>query len=150
MIDWTIRVTRLLQYASILTLFGSAVFCLYGRQVEAIGVPGKHWAWPRSVLLVAPAVGIVATFGWLMAEAESLTGTWTSWGAVLMSTRFGAIAALRAGLLALLLVTALISPAAKVLWMITAVVSAVGSRKLRMDGPWVDRHGFCGSPASRR
>ena len=63
MIDWTLSVTRLLQFASILMLFGSAVFCLYGRELEAIGVPRQHWAWPRSVLLVARAVGIVATFG---------------------------------------------------------------------------------------
>jgi hypothetical protein len=43
-------------------------------------------------LLIAPAIGIAATLAWLMAEAESLTGTWASWGAVLTSTRFGAIA----------------------------------------------------------
>ena len=57
MIDWTLSVTRLLQFASILMLFGSAVFCLYGRELEAIGVPGQHWAWPRSVLLVPPRAG---------------------------------------------------------------------------------------------
>ena len=63
MIDWTLSVTRLLQFASILMLFGSAVFCLYGREVGAIGVLDPPWTWPRSVLLVARAVGIVATFG---------------------------------------------------------------------------------------
>lgn len=92
MIDWTISVTRLLQFASILMLFGSAVFCLYGSELKAIGVPRQYWAWPRSILLIAPAIGIAATLAWLMAEAESLTGTWASWGAVLTSTRFGAIA----------------------------------------------------------
>lgn len=150
MIDWTLSVTRLLQFASILMLFGSAVFCLYGRELEAIGVPGQHWAWPRSVLLVAPAVGIVATFGWLMAEAESLTGTWTSWGAVLMSRRFGAIAALRAGLAGVIAryrpdLASREGPMddCSCLW-------RCGRRKLCVDRPWVDRHRFGGSAASWR
>lgn len=125
MIDWTLSVTRLLQFASTLMLFGSAVFCLYGMPVEAIGVSGQHWAWPRSILLVASAVGIVATIGWLMAEAQSLTGTWTSWAAMLIATRFGAIAALRAGLLGLLFGAALIWPPAKGLWMIATVFGGV-------------------------
>jgi len=144
MIDWTLSVTRLLQFASILMLFGSAVFCLYGRELEAIGVPRQHWAWPRSVLLVAPAVGIVATFGWLMAEAESLTGTWTSWGAVLMSTRFGAIACVRAALLGLLFVAALIWPPAKGLWMIATVIGGVVVASFAWTG-----HGSIGIGSAR-
>ncbi len=125
MIDWTLSVTRLLQFASTLTLFGVAAFRLYEREAEAIDVPGQHWAWPRSILLVAPTVGILGTFAWLMAEAESLTGTWTSWGTVLISTRFGAIAAVRAALLGSLLVSALIWAPAKGLWMMAGVLGGV-------------------------
>jgi hypothetical protein len=45
MIDWTLSVTRLLQFASILMLFGSAVFCLYGRAL-AHSTP-----WPASGIM---------------------------------------------------------------------------------------------------
>jgi len=121
-IDGVLSAARLLQFAASLMLFGSALFCLYGRKVEASAVPGQQWAWTRPFLLIGSALGLVATIAWLMPEAKSLTGTWISWSDVLTQTRFGRVAALRAVLLAVLFAASALGRPAKRLWLIAALM----------------------------
>ena len=140
MIDGVLSAARLLQFAASLMLFGSALFCLYGRPVETTDLSGGHWAWTRSLLLIASATGLVATIAWLMPEAKSLTGTWTSWSDVLTQTRFGRVAALRALLLAVLFAAAALGRPAKRLWITAAILGGTVVASFAWTG-----HGSMGS-----
>jgi copper resistance protein D len=102
-IDWALRGARLLQFASTLVLFGSALFLLYGYRSSAADAspPEPMPSWVQALLAWASAVGVASALAWLLAEAILLTGTWTSWRDVLTGTRLGAALAVRAALLAL-------------------------------------------------
>ena len=105
MTAWTIA-ARLTQFAAVLLLFGSASFLLYAGRPATLGSPPAP-AWLRWVWPLAAATGAIATLVWLCAEAASLTGSWTALAEVVTGTRFGAVAVLRALLLALVLAAGL-------------------------------------------
>jgi copper resistance protein D len=93
-VDSALGVARLCQYAATLTLFGSALFFLYGLPAH-----GDRSVWPRFLLAVAAAVGLVAIYAWLSAEAACLTGAWSAVLEIVAQTRFGKVAVVRGGLL---------------------------------------------------
>jgi copper resistance protein D len=104
---------RLLQFAAVLLLFGSASFLLYAGpptrprtradgHASAPGTAWLRWVWPLAAL-----TGMTATLAWLSAEAASLTGSWTALADVVTGTHFGAVAVLRTLLLAVALAASL-------------------------------------------
>lgn len=115
---------RLLQFASTLVLFGSALFFLYGWQrTTSVQATGPFWA--RRLLAVACALGIASALGWLLAETVALAGIWSAWPDVVTGTRFGEILAVRAGLLVLSLAVTLTVRPGRALWIITSVLGAL-------------------------
>ncbi len=104
MIEWALRGARLLQFASTLVLFGSALFLLYGYRSGAPAAappPEREPSWIQALLLWTSLVGVASAIAWLLSESMLLTDTWTSWRDVLIGTQLGMVLALRAGLLAL-------------------------------------------------
>jgi putative copper resistance protein D len=124
-IDWVVGATRLLQFASGLGLFGSALFSLYGATAEASSptrIGDTERAASQSPWLLTAVVGLASTLAWLSSEAASLTGEWTAVGTLLTETRFGRIAALRAGLFALALLACLVVRQTKVLAIVVSIL----------------------------
>jgi putative copper resistance protein D len=126
-----IVLTRALQLAPALILFGSLLFTRYGLDPGHAPPP----SWLRPLLLVTAALASLATAGWLLAEAASfdddpqrLLPAWATLQIVLFQTRFGAVALLRSLLLAvsfLLLLPAL--TAARLRWVLASAAVAVAS-----------------------
>ena len=104
-----------------------------------------RWPWPRSLLLISSVVAIVATTGWLMAEARALSGTWTGLGLIVSGTRFGRVTALRLGLLALSTITALVLPARRSLWLAETLIGGAAVATFAWTG-----HGTLDSGAAGR
>ena len=128
MLDWAIVAARMLQYASVLTLFGSSLFFLYGLDVEPTSAPVPHQVWPRRILLIASIGALAASMLWLMAETASLTGDaknavdWASLWSIVSDTGFGRSGALRMGALALSAMLLLVLPNSRRLWTLQALL----------------------------
>ena len=127
---WALSGARLFQFASTLVLFGSAIFSLYG--CPDARTPER--AWPRWLLPLAAAIGIISTLAWLSAEAASLTGTWTALDAVVNGTRFGQILALRGLLLTLTLIVCFIVKSAKALDILVSILGGLSVASFAWTG----------------
>jgi len=64
---------------------------------------GPKRLWVRPLFLIAAASGVASGIGWLLAEANLLSGSWSGWAEVLSKTRFGQALGIRVALLALCL-----------------------------------------------
>ncbi|HUN76984.1 MAG TPA: copper homeostasis membrane protein CopD [Steroidobacteraceae bacterium] len=95
MIDAVLILARLLQFTSTLALFGSALFLLYAAPAHGAHEPQPAPTVLRALMLLAAVTGVVSGLAWLSAEADLLTGAWTSVIAVVTGTRFGMVLALR-------------------------------------------------------
>ena len=128
MLDWAIVAARMLQYACVLTLFGSALFFLYGLDMEPTSAPVPYHVWPRRILLIASIGALAASMPWLMAETASLTGDaknaldWPSLWSIVSDTGFGRSGALRVGALALSATLLLVLPNSRRLWGLQALL----------------------------
>ena len=122
---------RLLLFASILVLFGTSLFLLYGIEADTAAAPPEQRAWPRRLLLTAACVALLASAGWLVVETASVTGDpvlpidWSGLHSVVMDTRFGAIAFARILLLVLSVAGLLVMRASRGLWMTEAILAGV-------------------------
>lgn len=110
--------TRFVQFVCALGLFGFAAW----QQLQRWGGVDRDSSvlpvrWVLAIYTAGCLLGAAGTVGWLCAEAQLLAGDWRAVGAVIASTRFGAVAVLRA---ALLLVSA------PIVWV----------RRARGDAPW--------------
>jgi putative copper resistance protein D len=122
--EWVLSGARLLQFASTLVLFGSALFFLYGWQrTTSVRAPAPSWA--RPLLAGTSALGVGSAIGWLLAETVALAGVWSAWRDVVTGTRFGEILAARTGLLALSLAATLAMRPGRTLWTIASVLGAL-------------------------
>ena len=149
-LDSLLVAARLLQFASILVLFGMSLFLLYGIEPGAACAPLGPWAWPRRLLWVAASVAFLASIGWLIAETASVTGhaalpmDWAGLHSVVAATRFGAITFGRIVLLGVLVVAIPAIPASRGLWSIAAALGAVLAASFVGTG-----HGTLGEGAAR-
>jgi putative copper resistance protein D len=103
--------TRWLQLAPTLILFGAALFACYGLD---LGRSKPQPGWLRPLLQSSAGLALLATGGWLLVEASSFaddpaTPLWETVRIVLLETHFGLFALLRLLLLAGLLVTVALS-----------------------------------------
>jgi putative copper resistance protein D len=124
--DGFVVLARWLQLAAALVLFGAAVFARYGLNPQ-------RWTgawWLRPLLLIGAAVALLATGGWLLAEAASFADepqqplVWSTVRVVVFETRFGAMALLRLLLLAMMLVVLLAAPMRRALLGLAALAAA--------------------------
>lgn len=136
MLDWAAVAARLFQLASVLTLFGSALFVLYANRTGVVAGrtavarhtgPGTWWA------LVA-LIGLGSALAWLAAEAASLTGDWTALETVARETRFGRVMAVRAGLLMVCLFVCLIVRSGRPLAVVVSAIGAVAVASIAWTG----------------
>jgi len=96
---------RFVQFACALSVFGLAAWQRARLRATPAPAGGEEPRW-LALYAVACLLGAAAGIGWLLAEAQTIGGTWTALGAVIVSTRFGAVGALRVALLALAALTA--------------------------------------------
>jgi putative copper resistance protein D len=97
---WLSELTRFLQFACVLSLFGIAAWLkVVPPAQEPSPRPGQSSGWPLAIYAAVGLLGAAATMGWLLAEARTIGGAWSAVGAVMASTRFGRVAVVRAGLL---------------------------------------------------
>lgn len=123
--------SRLLLFASTLILFGSSLFFLYGFDADGVNSIATRDGWARHLVLGVAVVALAAAILWLLAETAALTGAaseafrWSALSSVVLDTRFGRIAALRAAALALSLAVQLITRrSGKPLWIVQVGIAA--------------------------
>lgn len=144
---WPLVSARLLLLSSLLVLFGSSLFFLYG--LDETG-DDRREGWPSRLLVAAAAVALLASVGWLVAETASLTGQpllqieWASFQACAIQTRFGQITLARMGLVAVALSLAHILPRSRALCSVEAVLGGVALASLAWTG-----HGSLGEGTGR-
>ena len=149
-LDSLLVAARLLQFASILVLFGMSLFLLYGIEANAADAPLGSWAWPRRLLWVAVSAAFLASIGWLIAETAAVTGhpalpiDWAGLHSVVAETRFGAITFGRIVLLAVSMAALVAMPASRGLWGIEAALGTVLAVSFVGTG-----HGTLGEGAGR-
>lgn len=144
MIEGAFSLARLLHFASTLSLFGGGLFLLYGYRPQPDDkVQPNCSPWPRSLLLLATAIGVASALMWLAAEADLLTGAWTSVIAAVRQTRFGLILALRALALALLFLICLPLQSVRTLAAAATILGGLSVASLAWTG-----HGSVGSGLS--
>jgi putative copper resistance protein D len=141
-LDWSIIATRLLQFAAALILFGLSLFYLYGlggdgaagtdgANASPLPAPGTPSTPGRSLLLLAAGVALASTLLLIMAETAALSADSSdalrpsALMSVLSETRFGRLAALRVGWLALSIIAAVALPAGKRLWLVQSVFGGI-------------------------
>jgi len=100
LIDWALRAARLLQYAAVLGFVGVAAFHAGRNADPALSCDGASRRRLRGLLLCAAGAGFFGTAAWLALESMALTGQWSAWPQLILSTHFGRTAAVRAALLA--------------------------------------------------
>jgi len=116
--------TRFVQFACVLGLFGTAAWQMplgVGLELES-EAPEPHR--PLAVYAAGCLLGLAATIGWLFAEAKTIGGTWSAIGAVISSTRFGQVAAIRAALLLISIPVALFVRRSRGLWTVLGALTA--------------------------
>jgi copper resistance protein D len=147
-LDWAAVAARFFQLASVLTLFGSALFVLYANPagVAQGRAAAARRTWPRSGWVLAALIGVGSTLAWLAAEAASLTGDWTAIGTVVRETRFGHVMAARAGLLTLCLFACLFGRSERPL---AVIVSAIGAAAVASIA-WTGHGAMNSGPAGLR
>ena len=131
MFYWAVVAARLLQFTSVLVLFGSSLFYLYGFNAGAANVPPRRWAWPCRVLLIAAIVALLATIMWVMAETALLTDDaknavdpewlWT----IVWGSRIGRVYLLRLALLIISLVTLSLVVPRRIRWITQAIIGGL-------------------------
>jgi copper resistance protein D len=145
-LDWAAVAARFFQLASVLTLFGSALFVLYANRSGVM----EHRAavlrrtWPRSWWVLAALIGLGSTLAWLAAESASLTGDWTALGTVVRETRFGRVMAVRAGLLTVCLGACLFGRSDRPLAVIVSAISAAAVASIAWTGHGAMDSGLAG------
>ena len=148
-LDWPLGATRLVLFASLLVLFGSALFFLYGLDSTAQRA-ARRGAWPRGLLAASAVAGLLGSVGWLVAETASLMGQpllrmdWASLHAVATQTRFGRITLARIGLLAAALVLTRLLRDGRTLWATVAALGSIATASFAWTG-----HGSLGEGAGR-
>jgi putative copper resistance protein D len=128
MFYWAVVAARLLQFASVLVLFGSSLFYLYGFNAGA-AVPPRRWT--GHILLFASLVALFATIMWVMAETALLTDDaknaidpeWI-WS-ILWGSRIGKVHLLRLALLGISLVTLWLVSSQRSRWITQAVIGGM-------------------------
>ncbi len=142
MVSWTLCVARWLQLSSTVVVCGSALFFIYGYSPAAAGDTDLEpvASWPRSLLLMASAIGVASAVGWLSAEAATLTGNWGAWHDVMSGTRMGRVLVWRSGLLALAFTASAAFRPGRILW---SIVSTFGVLSI-VSFAWTG-HGSIGS-----
>jgi putative copper resistance protein D len=140
MFYWAVVTARLLQFTSILVLFGSSLFYLYGFNPGAANVPPRRWTWPCRVLLIASFVALLATIMWVMAETALLTDDaknavdpewlWTvAWG-----SRIGRVYLLRFALLIISLAALSLEVPRRMHWITQAIIGGLLVASLAWSG----------------
>ena len=147
---WPLVAARLVLFSSVLVVFGSSLFFLYGADPTVAVSGGERDLWPRHLLSASAAAGLLASVGWLVAETAILIGRpllridWASLQAVATQTRFGQITLARVVLLAAALVLARLLRASKALFTTEAVLGSVAVASFAWTG-----HGSLGEGNGR-
>ena len=147
---WVVVAARFLQFTSILVLFGSSLFYLYGLNAGAPNEPPGRWAWPQRTLLIASLTALLATILWVMAETAFLTEdvknaidpAWL-WS-ILWDSRIGRVYLLRIALLTISLVTLWFSWTPRIRWTTQAIIGGLLAGSLAWSGHGVRDHGLTG------
>jgi len=136
--DAVLGAARLLQYGCALTLFGVALFQLYG---HAPGAAPDHALarFPHRGLITAAVLGALSSLAWLSVTAASFTGDWTALLDVTTGTRIGSVLVLRALLFASLPVLCLMT-GGRLRWMLLAAGSGLATASFAWTG-----HGAAGT-----
>lgn len=146
---WPLIAARWVQFASVLVLFGSSVFFLYGLDPTAEGAARRD-VWPRQLLAASALAGLLASVSWLVAETASLMGQpplsidWASLQAMAIHTQFGQITLARIGLLAAALVLTRLLRGSRTLWATVAALAGLAAASFAWTG-----HGSLGEGAGR-
>ena len=143
MIDPVLGAARLLQFASVLVLFGAALFRLQAQRTGAEAGPAPASALYRWLLPSAALMGAASGLAWLSAEAHSLTDDWSAVGDVITGTSLGRILALRSALLISALVLYPLIPGGRPRWLILGAIGAAATASCAWTG-----HGAEGSGAA--
>src|SRR5579871_189294 len=106
MIALTVGV-RFVQFVCLLGLFGATTWQLTHPQAVP---PLPATAARRIVYAVLCLLGATATVGWLLIEAATITGRWSTLGSLLSAARFAQAAAARAVLLVIAALLSLLAP----------------------------------------
>ena len=147
---WVVVAARLLQFTSILVLFGSSLFYLYGFNAGAANEPPRRWAWPHRTLLIASLSALLATILWVMAETAFLTDdvknaidpVWL-WS-ILWDSRIGRVYLLRLALLTISLVTLWFLWPPRIRWTTQAIIGGLLAASFAWSGHGVRDHGLTG------
>lgn len=117
--------TRFVQFACSLGLFGTAAWqqvrVCSGLEPES---EGQGEGWPLAVYAAGCLLCAVATIGWLFAEANAIGDAWSVVGAVIASTHFGQVAAIRATLLLISAAVAWWGRRSRGLWVVLGALAA--------------------------
>jgi putative copper resistance protein D len=135
--------TRLVQYLAVSTVGGASLFFWYGFS------PGEA-KWPRRLVQIAAAAGVLGVAGWLMAKAAEFGSgpadavdpaqVW----AVAWDTSFGRAALARAGLLGVALALSLAPRPRPRLWMGLAALGLAASATFAWTGHGATDDGWAG------
>ena len=130
MLEWPHVLARFGQSVSTLLVFGTSAFYLYDARSVSIGTGVPPHGGSGRLLKTACVVALASSLAGLMAEAASVTGdpsnAWsgsTVW-AVVSTTHFGEITALRILLLSICTLAAFVQPAGRPLWFLETALGA--------------------------
>ena len=148
MFYWAVVAARLLQFSSVLVLFGSSLFYLYGFNAGAANVPPRRW--PERILRLASLVALFATIMWVMAETALLTDdaknaidpAWL-WS-ILWESRIGRVYFLRLPLLIISLVTLWLLSPPRTRWTTQAVIGGLLVASFAWSGHGIRDQGLVG------
>jgi putative copper resistance protein D len=147
MFYWAVVAARLLQFASVLVLFGSSLFYLYGFNAGAAAPPRR---WADHILLFACLVALFATIMWVMAETALLTDdaanaidpAWL-WS-IMWGTRIGRVHILRIVFLLVSLLTLWFLSPPRTRWTAQAITGGLLVASFAWSGHGVRDEGLAG------
>ena len=147
---WVVVAARLLQFASVLVLFGSSLFYLYGFNAGAANRPPRRWAWPSRILLIASFIALLATIMWVMAETALLSDDaknavdpewlWT----IVWGSQIGRVYLLRLTLLIVSFFAFWLLSAPRIQWITQAILGGVLVASFAWSGHGVRDGGLAG------
>jgi putative copper resistance protein D len=141
--DTVAALTRLVQYLAVSAVGGSSLFFWYGHR------PGES-RWPRRLVRVAAAMGVLGVVGWLMNKAAEFgtgpadAGDPAQVWAVAWDTPFGRAALARAGLLAVALAVSLAPRPTPRRWIVLGALGLAASATFAWTGHGATDDGWAG------